>query len=78
MALDISKFDDVEHFKKRVDGYVDYLKGTAVEGETILMPGEVGFLEKANRLQLVIPLPEKIVADLNVIAEKLGMEDRLC
>ena len=77
MALDISKFDDVEHFKNRVDDYVDYLKGTAVNDETILMPGEVGFLEKENRLQFGIPLPEKIVDDLNVTAEKLGMEDRL-
>lgn len=77
LAIDISKFENVGYFKQRVDGYIDYLKGTAVPDETIRMPGEIAAETKRQRLCSGIPLPEAVVADLNALAERLGVAERL-
>ena len=77
LAIDISKFEDVAFFKQRVDKYIDYLKKTAAQGETILMPGEIGARTMRERMQSGIPLPEAVVDDLNALAERLGVAERL-
>jgi len=77
LAIDISKFEDTAFFKQRVDGYIDYLKKTADPGETILMPGEIAACTMRERMQSGIPLPEAVVDDLNALAERLGVAERL-
>jgi len=77
MALDISQFIEVDTFLDRVDSYIDYLKGTAVGDETILMPGEIGFLEEKKRKVAGIPIPEKVVQDLNEVAKGLDLKENL-
>lgn len=77
LAIDVAKFEDTQRFKKRVDGYIDYLKQTAAPGETILMPGEIGAQTMRERMRTGIPLPEAVVDDLNALAGQLGVAERL-
>ncbi|MDY4609057.1 MAG: Ldh family oxidoreductase [Sphaerochaetaceae bacterium] len=77
IAIDIAKFTNVDMFLGRVDHYVDCLKGSAREGEHILMPGEECFINHGERLITGIPFPSAVLDDLNEVAAQLGMTDRI-
>ena len=77
IAIDIAKFTNIDTFLDRVDRYIDYLKGTAREGENILMPGEDGFVKYQERMTAGIPFPSAVLDDLNAVAAQLGMADRI-
>lgn len=76
-AIDISKFVSVDRFLERVDGYIDYVKGTGREGENILMPGEISFIEAEKRTKEGIPLPSVLIDELNELAAKSGISTRI-
>ena len=77
IAIDISKFTSFDEFCRRVDGYIDYIKGTARDGENIMMPGELNFITEKERMVSGIPLPEVLVDELNSLASSLGVEERI-
>jgi len=74
IAIDISKFEDVDVFLRRVDGYIDYLKGTAGKGEEIFMPGECEYRIMGERKLRGIPISEAVLNDLNQTAGRLGLK----
>ncbi len=41
------------------------------------MPGEIAACTMRERMQSGIPLPEAVVDDLNALAERLGVAERL-
>lgn len=77
IAIDIAKFEELDPFLSRVDQYIDYLKSTAVHEEKILMPGEHESALKRERLANGIPVQEAVLAELNALANRLGVGERL-
>ena len=77
IAIDVSKFVSLDQFLNRVDGYIDYIKGTAREGEQILMPGELNFIMEEDRKVSGIPLPDVLVDELNALAAANSIGERL-
>ena len=75
IVIDISKFCDIDDFKKKVDDYIDYVKSCPINSsvECIYMPGEIEYNLKAQRLSKGIPLPEAVVEDLKATSEQLGI-----
>ena len=76
MAVDISRFIDVEEYKAQVDLLIDRLKELPrAEGfEEILMPGEREELCYAKRKEAGIPVPPATIAGLKKVAEDLDVE----
>ena len=76
IVIDISKFCDVDEFKKQVDDYIDYIKdcptNETVNG--IYMPGEIEYNLYDERIQNGIPLPETIINDLKKVCADLELD----
>jgi len=75
MAIDVSKFRDLEEFKEDVDHIISKLKASELaEGyEEILMPGEPEFRTVKKQLKEKISLPKKVIDDLNEVADKYNV-----
>lgn len=73
IAIDISKFVGEELYYERVDGYIDYLKGTAVRDEQIFMPGECEYRLREERKVTGIPVPAAVLDELDALAHTLGI-----
>ena len=71
MAWDVSKFGDVDLFKRQVDEYIDYIKSCPVNDSVsgIYMPGELEYRMRERRLREGIPLPAEITEDLMRLAD---------
>jgi len=78
VAVDPAAFGDIEAFRANVDALSAAIAGLPrADGvERIYLPGERGDAVLAEREAHGIPLPAKIVADLNKLAAELGV-DRL-
>lgn len=76
IVLDVAKFCDVAAFKGKVDDYIDYVKDCPVNSSVdgVYMPGEMEYGLRDRRLEEGIPLPEKIVGDMKLLAEKAGID----
>lgn len=72
-AIDISKFMPVDKFKHDVDDLIDLVKNSekAKGFDKILMPGEIEFHKKEERLKSGIKLPR-------VVADELRAEGATC
>ena len=76
IAMDISKFTDVNLFKRRVDQMIDEIKANpkATGVETIYMPGEIEFdNEDMNRKQGIL-IGSGVMADLAALCERYKLD----
>lgn len=76
MAFDPAIFGDPQDIRERMSGYLQMLRESkkAPGCSRIYTPGEKAYQAQADRLQHGIPVEEKTAAELNCIAEELGVE----
>ncbi len=76
MAIDPGAFGDKEEFKKNMKKFVEELKSARKHPkfDRIWVHGEKGFLTMDTRLKIGIPIYKKVVAEMNAIAEELGVK----
>lgn len=75
IAIDISKFTDVEGYKEHIDNLIDGLKGLPkAEGfNEIFVPGEPEWQTYDERLENGIPIPEKTFQNLKKVADRFAV-----
>jgi LDH2 family malate/lactate/ureidoglycolate dehydrogenase len=75
IAIDIERFCDRAVFRREVDRLIKSLKALPRDPDVdeILLPGERGNKIRARRTRDGIPLPPPIAAELNALANKLGV-----
>lgn len=75
LAMDVSKFLDLDTFKNSMDKYIETMKNTekAVGVEEIYVPGEIEFLKAEEIKKTGIPVPEGIQAKMIKIAKDVGI-----
>lgn len=75
MAIDVSKFYNIEEFKENVDEYIDTMKGTekAVGVDEIYVPGEIEFLKSEKIKETGIPVSPEIQTKMIEIANQVGL-----
>jgi len=76
VAIDISRFTDLNAYKEEVDRLIDHLRELPkAEGfDEILMPGEREERSYAERLESGIPVPPATIAALKKTAQDLNIE----
>lgn len=77
--LAIDAFIDPAEFRQRVDATIDRLKGSRRRPgvDEILVPGERSARAAEANRRLGVPLAPATIAELDALAERLGVEDRL-
>ena len=73
MALDITKFDDVNIFKNRVDEVIKKIKHLSVDGGPVLCWVKLNTITP-KELQNGVPLDEEVVC-INELAKKYGASE---
>jgi L-2-hydroxycarboxylate dehydrogenase (NAD+) len=75
LAIDVSAFDDLSDFKKRIDGLARDLRGSErMKGhERIFLPGEQSEARREERSRLGVPVPPALLSSLNQLGQKLGI-----
>ena len=75
LALDIKAFGDVAAFKSRVDAIRAEMKSSPLRPgfEAIRLPGERALATRQERSALGVPLGDRMLADLDRIAQSLGI-----
>ena len=75
IAIDIARFGDVEAFRREIDRLVKALKSLPADPNAgaILMPGERGQRSFEKRSREGIPVPRAIAAELEALAQRLGV-----
>lgn len=71
IAIDPSKFYDIEEFKRNVDEFVKEIKST---GKDVLIPGDRERMNIKKREKEGIELDKKLVEKLKEIADELNIE----
>jgi LDH2 family malate/lactate/ureidoglycolate dehydrogenase len=73
LAIDISAFDDLSSFKRRIDELSRELRNSErMQGfERIFLPGEQSQQKFSERSRNGIPVPQALLASLNEVAQKL-------
>ncbi len=74
-AMEIDGFMDVNEFKQRIDEWVSVMRNTkpAPGQERVYIPGEPEFEAEKIRTKEGIPLSERVIEDLQVIATQTGI-----
>lgn len=73
-AMRIDAFRPADEFFKHMDHWIDTFKNAhPVGNETVLIPGEPEFIEKAIRVKDGIPLNDLVHKDLTEVAEKFNL-----
>jgi len=74
-AMRIDAFRPADDFKNHIDNWIDAFKNANKidENQHVIIPGEPEFLLEKERLELGIPLNEKVVSDLKELANKLNL-----
>jgi len=75
LAVDVAAFLPLEQFTRRVDAFVEQLKGAkpAPGSAGVLLPGEIEHGLREARLRTGIPFEPRIVGELNHLADDLGI-----
>jgi L-2-hydroxycarboxylate dehydrogenase (NAD+) len=75
LALDLKAFGDVAAFKIRVDAIRAEMKSSPLRPgfDAIRLPGERALAMRQERSALGVPLGDRLLADLDRIAQKLGI-----
>lgn len=76
MALSITPFISPDHFKRRMNEMVAYLKSSRVAPgfDEVTLPGEIDFRMMALRKKEGIPIENGVWNEIKVIANELGVE----
>jgi len=76
-AINIAAFRPLEEFKKSVDDFIDYLHSspTAEGVKQVIYPGEIEAHHREKALKDGIELNENLIAELEDIASKIGLDD---
>ncbi|MDK2836484.1 MAG: hypothetical protein PWP21_1261, partial [Thermosediminibacterales bacterium] len=79
MAVNIENFMSLETFKRRMDSMIQRIRNSKkAEGvDRIYMPGEIEYLKSKELIEKGITVNEKVIKELNDLAENLGISDRL-
>jgi LDH2 family malate/lactate/ureidoglycolate dehydrogenase len=75
MAVDITKFRDLDAFKADVDAMIDRIKAAPrmKDFEEILMPGEIEHRREAAFRRDGIPMPPAVLGDLRALSSMVGV-----
>jgi L-2-hydroxycarboxylate dehydrogenase (NAD+) len=75
LALDVKAFGDVAAFKERVDVIRAEMKSSPLRPgfDAIRLPGERALAMRQERSDLGVPVGDRLLADLDRIAQKLGI-----
>lgn len=78
-VIDISRFNDVDHFKQKMDRAIDYLKnGRKADGvEEIFVPGEIEGRKMKEAKENGIVYPVEVIDELRNISKKYGISENL-
>ncbi|MDI3534579.1 MAG: hypothetical protein PWQ82_944 [Thermosediminibacterales bacterium] len=79
MAVSVENFMSLETFKHRMDSMIQRIRNSKkAEGvDRIYMPGEIEYLKSKELIEKGITVNEKVIKELNDLAENLGISDRL-
>ncbi len=75
-AMRIDAFRPADDFKNHIDNWIDAFKNAEKidTNQHVIIPGEPEFLLEKERLASGIPLNEKVINDLQELANKLSLE----
>lgn len=75
-AMRIDAFRPADDFKNHIDNWIDAFKNAnrIDKNQHVIIPGEPEFLLEKERLETGIPLNEKVINDLQELANKLALE----
>jgi LDH2 family malate/lactate/ureidoglycolate dehydrogenase len=75
-AMRVDGFRPVAEFKAHLDNWIARFKSASTidPGQRVIIPGEPELEAEIDRKQNGIPLVDAVVADLNSLAEKFGLE----
>lgn len=77
-AMRIDAFRPADDFKSHMDNWISRFRNTeAVEGKQVLIPGDPEREMHAKRAAEGIPLNEKVIQDLEEVAEKLKLKFKI-
>jgi LDH2 family malate/lactate/ureidoglycolate dehydrogenase len=78
IAINIAKFIDPEQFKKNIDEVIRRIKSLPPVGNSpAYLPGEIEFNLEAKRRMEGIPLSTKVLAELQNLAQKYGVPEKI-
>jgi LDH2 family malate/lactate/ureidoglycolate dehydrogenase len=79
MAIDVEAFLPLERFLSHVQSLCDGIKSapTAPGVAEVFLPGEIESVTKRKRLQEGIPLPDRLIDELEAFARELGVGSRI-
>lgn len=74
-AMRIDAFRPANDFKNNMDNWIDSFKNAAKidANQQVIIPGEPEYLLEIERIKNGIPLNEKVVSDLQALAQKLNL-----
>lgn len=73
-AMRVDGFRPVEEYNKNIEQWVERFKASpAIEGKSVLIPGEPEIFEQEKRLQNGIPLTDAVAKDLEELGKKMGI-----
>lgn len=74
-AMRIDAFRPADDFKNHTDNWIDAFKNAnkIADSQHVIIPGEPEFILEKERLETGIPLNEKVVTDLQELANKLAL-----
>lgn len=73
IALDISKFDDIDNFKNKVDTVIEEVKSLpSVDGGPVYMLGEIEDINTKKNETNGVPLDDAVIKTLNDLAKRYG------
>ena len=77
IAIDVSKFTDLEAFLDRVERYKRYLRNLPKHPKShrVWIPGEKAWLTMETRRKIGIPIHRSVISELKEIAEDLGISE---
>ncbi len=75
-AMRIDAFRPADDFKNHIDNWIDAFKNAnrIDNNQHVIIPGEPEFLLEKERLETGIPLNDKVITDLQELANKLALE----
>jgi LDH2 family malate/lactate/ureidoglycolate dehydrogenase len=78
IPINIAKFIDPEQFKKNIDEVIRRIKSLPPVGNSpAYLPGEIEFNLEAKRRMEGIPLSTKVLAELQNLAQKYGVSEKI-
>jgi LDH2 family malate/lactate/ureidoglycolate dehydrogenase len=78
-AIDVESFIPREEFYERLEKYVLEIKSLRKHpsADRVWLPGEKAWLTSQTRLKIGIPIHKRVCRELNEIASKVGLSERL-